>query len=97
MSARLVFMTVVVFFSEDFGFHMEFIYDVIVSIATERDEMATTLATKKIDELRDLAKLKGVKTSRKKQDIINALIASSCSGPKFDFSVQHSSKSTVVR
>ena len=62
---------------------MEFIYDVIVSIATARDDMMTTLATKKIDELRELAKMKGVKTGRKKQDIINALIDSNCSGPKF--------------
>lgn len=80
---------------KDFGFHMEFIYDVIVSIANERDEMATTLANKKMDELRKLAKIKGIKTGRKKQDIINALIASSCSGLKF-VSVQCSSESTVV-
>ena len=60
---------------------MTWVTGVLMSIATCRDEMPAKHALRHADELRELCRLKGVKTARKKQTMVDALVSAECQEP----------------
>lgn len=60
---------------------MGWVSDVTLAISAQREQLLKDLSPLKVDELRETCRCKGVKTSRKKQDMIHALVAHMCLRP----------------
>lgn len=57
---------------------MSWVEDVTISLCKERDSTKENLEHKKVDELRDIARMKGVKCARRKKDMIDAIVSHTC-------------------
>ena len=66
---------------QDFFGNYDFIAGVIISLAKMRDTLLTEYMALKADELKDCARLAGVKVLRRKSDMAEALVFAQCSGP----------------
>lgn len=60
---------------------MEVVATTLIAVAAQRDTLMISLPHKKMPDLQDMARGKGVKTGRRKNDLINAIITGYCKHP----------------